>query len=152
MAEKSEEKKFVARNKKATFKYEIIEKVEAGIVLVGSEVKSLREARIALSDSYAKFRDDELYLVNCHISPYEMAGRAGHEPTRPRKLLLKKRELRKLQARMEEKGLTLVPLSVYFVRGLAKVELGVGRGKQFHDKRETLKKRDAEREMRRAAR
>lgn len=149
---KEDGKKLVARNKRARYRFEVLESFEAGIVLRGTEVKSLRAARVALADSYAKFREDELFLLNCHISPYEMAGRENHEPMRPRKLLMKKRELRRLRAKVEERGHTLVPLSIYFVRGLAKVEVGLARGKQAHDKREDVKKRDAEREMRRAMR
>jgi SsrA-binding protein len=142
-------RKVIARNKKARFKFEVMDRIQAGLVLLGSEVKSLRDGRVALADSFARFRGDEVFLVNCHISPYEQASHFNHEPMRPRKLLLKKREIRKLKSKVEEKGLTLVPLSIYFTRGIAKTELGLCRGKRTHDKRQDLKKRDAEREIQR---
>jgi SsrA-binding protein len=150
--EEPQERKVVARNKKAGWKFEILEKFEAGLVLLGTEVKSLRDGRVALADSYARFRGDELYLMNCHISPYERAGHVNHEPMRPRKLLLRRRELRRLKTKIEERGLTVVPLSIYFRRGIAKTELGLARGKARHDKRQDVKRRDAEREIRRAER
>jgi len=151
MAKKqTDDRKLVARNKRARFKFEVLEVIQAGLVLRGSEVKSLRQGRAALADAFARFRGDELFMLNCHISPYEQANRNNHEPMRPRKLLLKRRELEKIRAKIEVKGLTIVPLSIYFVRGLAKTELGICRGKRIHDHRETLKKRDAEREMRRS--
>jgi len=151
MAKKqTEDRKLIARNKKVRFKYEILEVIQAGLVLRGSEVKSLRAGRAALADSFARFHGDELFLLNCHISPYEQASRNNHEPMRPRKLLLRKRELVKIRAKIEVKGLTIVPLSLYFVRGFAKTELGICRGKRVHDHRESLKKREAEREMRRS--
>ncbi|MHC4470658.1 MAG: SsrA-binding protein SmpB [Planctomycetota bacterium] len=142
----------VARNKKARYRFEIHEAVEAGIVLRGTEVKSLRAGRVALADSFARFRGGELFLVNCHISAYEPASRTNHEPTRPRKLLLKKQQLKRLRTKVEERGYTLVPLSLYFTRGLAKVEIGLVSGKRQRDRRQDLKKRDAEREMRQSYR
>ncbi len=144
-----DDRKYVARNKKARFRYHVIDRMEAGIALLGTEVKSLRAGRVALADSFARFRSGELFLLNCHISPYEQAHRFNHEPMRPRKLLLRKREIKRLKTKVEERGHTLVPLSIYFVRGLAKVELGLCQGKQTHDRREDMKKRDADRELRR---
>ncbi|RKZ45562.1 MAG: SsrA-binding protein, partial [Gammaproteobacteria bacterium] len=125
-----DDRRFVARNKKARFRYEVVDRLEAGISLVGTEVKSLRAGRVALLDSFAKFRGGELYLVNCHIATYDHAHRDNHEPTRARKLLLRKREIRRLKTKVEERGHTVIPLSIYFVRGLAKVELGLCRGKR----------------------
>ena len=145
-------RKLIARNKRARYRYEVLEKVQAGLVLRGSEVKSLRQGRVALSDSFARFRSGELYLVNCHIATYDDASYNNHEPLRSRKLLLTKREIGKIRAKIDQRGQTIVPLSMYFTRGLAKVELGVCRGKATHDRRESLKKREAEREMRRSYR
>ncbi|MEN8151053.1 MAG: SsrA-binding protein SmpB [Planctomycetota bacterium] len=145
-------RKLIARNKRARYRYEVLEKVQAGLVLRGSEVKSLRAGRVALADAFARFRGDELFLVNCHIATYDEASYNNHEPTRSRKLLLTKRELKKIRERIDQRGFTIVPLSLYFTRGLAKVELGVCRGKATHDRRESLKKREAEREMRRSYR
>ncbi len=138
------------KNRRAFYQYEILEKVECGIVLTGSEIKSLRDGQINLSDSYARIDGGEVFLINCHISEYKNASYFGHEPLRKRKLLLHRAEIRKLERKVELKGFTLVPLRVYFnARGIAKVELGVGRGKQLHDKRQSVKTRDTEREMRR---
>jgi len=138
----------VARNKKARFEYEVLERVEAGLVLSGSEVKSLREHKVSLSDSYARFEDGELYLINLDIAPYGQAGYAQHEPKRKRKLLLHARELKKLVGKVAERGLTLVPLGVHFNRrGWAKVSLGLCRGKQQFDKRRKIKQRDQERDL-----
>lgn len=138
------------RNRKAFHEYHVLEKVEAGIVLIGSEVKSIREGNVNLTDSFARIDDGEVYLVNCHISEYKNAPTFGHEPRRKRKLLLHRREIRKLAKRVEAKGLTLIPLRLYFsTRGYAKVEVGVCRGKQLHDKRAAVRERDSEREIRR---
>ena len=145
-------RKLIARNKRAGYRFEILEKVQAGLVLRGSEVKSIRQGRVALSDAFARFRSGELYLVNCHIATYDDASYNNHDPLRSRKLLLTKREIGKIRAKIDQRGLTIVPLSLYFTRGLAKVELGVCRGKATHDRRESLKKREAEREMRRSYR
>lgn len=145
-----EERESVARNKRARHDYELIETWEAGIVLVGSEVKSLRDGKANLQDAYGIVRDGELYLLNCHIAPYSKSGYVRHEPTRTRKLLLHKAEIRRLIGAVERKGLTLVPLELYFKRGLAKVSIALGRGKKLHDKRDDEKKRDAVREMARA--
>ena len=123
---------------------------QAGIVLQGTEVKSLRDGRANLQDSFARLDGGELWLYNLHISPYEAGNRFNHEPLRPRKLLLHRKELRKLVGQVEQKGLTLVPLDIHFQRGIAKVNLALVRGKKLHDKRDDLRRRDAEREIERA--
>ena len=139
-------KRLVAQNRKARHNYVIEDTIEAGIVLVGTEVKSLRLGRASIGESYASPEDGELYLVNAHIPDYPPAGRFNHEPKRPRKLLVHKRELARLQGQVQREGYTLVPLSVYFnERGIAKVEIGLARGKRKADKRETEKKRDWQR-------
>jgi len=137
-------------NRRAFHDYHIDEKYEAGVALVGSEVKSLRDNRVQLKDSYARFFGDELYLVGAHISPYGPASQFGHEPERNRKLLLHRRELDKLREKIQERGLTVIPLRLYWVKGRAKAELGLGRGKKQFDKREDLKARNAKREVDRA--
>jgi len=139
----------VTINRKARSDYDILETLEAGMSLKGTEVKSLREGRMNLKDSYAKMQEGEVYLVNAHISPYSHGNIQNHDPLRERKLLLHKQEIKRLTGKTEEKGLTLVPLKVYFVRGKAKVELGLARGRKHYDKREEIKKRDTEREIRR---
>lgn len=142
--------KIVARNKKAFHEFEILDRWEAGLVLLGTEVKALREGRCNLGDGYAEIRSGEAWLAKVHIGPYEMANRENHEPFRRRKLLLSRRELRKIRPRLVEKGLTLVPLKLYFNKGgLAKVELGLGRGKKLHDKRQAKAKRDSDMRIRR---
>lgn len=141
------------RNKKARFRFEILEQLEAGIALSGSEVKSLRNGKASLEEAYALVRDGEVLLRDCNISPYEQAGYAQHKPTRERKLLLHRREIRKLYNKVTQKGLTLVPLKMYFSeRGLVKVLIGLCRGKKLHDKREDIKRRDQERDIARATR
>jgi SsrA-binding protein len=142
--------KIVCQNKKARHDYHIIEVIEAGMVLVGTEVKSLREGRANLKDSYARIRNGELYLVQAHISPYSHAHYDNHDPERVRKLLVHKRELKRLTGKTQEKGLTLVPLKIYFKEGKAKVVLALASGKKSYDKRETLKRKDQKREMERA--
>lgn len=144
------EKKSICINKEATHLYFIEERFEAGLVLRGTEVKSLREGRANLKESYAKVNGNEVFLVNCHISPYSHGNLLNHDPLRSRKLLLHKREIRKLIGKVSEKGFTLVPISMYFSDGKAKLELGLGKGKKLHDKRETMKERVANREMERA--
>jgi len=141
--------KVIAQNRKARHLYEIEETFEAGIVLSGTEVKSLRMGRASLAESYAQPSANELFLLNFHIPPYEKGNIYNVEPTRRRKLLLHRREIEKLIGAVTRKGYTLVPLSVYFKKGRAKVEIAIGRGKKEHDKREDIKKRDQEREMRR---
>jgi len=143
--------KIICENRKARFNYEIIDKLEAGIMLLGSEVKSLREGGGNLMDAYANLNKGELWLVNCHIAHYKAANLLNHEVLRQRKLLVHRRELERLYGKMQEKGLTLIPLSLYFKEGKVKVELGLGKGKKAHDKRDTIKKRESDRELRRIA-
>jgi len=141
--------KIVATNKTAYHNYEILESFEAGISLLGSEVKSIREGRISLKESYAEERDGGIVLVKCHISPYEAANIYNHDPLRVRRLLLHKREIRRLTGKIRERGLTLVPTKVMFNdRGKVKIELGLARGKREYEKRDVLKKRDTDREIR----
>ncbi len=142
----------IATNRRARFNFEITETYEAGIVLLGSEVKSLRAGHADLKDSYALVRGGEMWLVGMRISPYEYARDGGHDPERERKLLLHKREIEKIGSVLAEKGLTLLPMRLYFKDGKVKVELGLGRGKAQRDKRETLRRRQADREMERAMR
>jgi len=153
MAPKRESGKLVAENRKARFNYDIEEKLEAGIALKGSEVKSLRAGRANIAESYASEEGGELYLINAHIAEYASAARDGHAPTRPRKLLLHSREIARLIGAIHRQGMTLVPLKLYFnARGIAKVELGLAKGKKLHDKRDTEKRRDWERQKRRLMR
>ena len=142
--------KLVATNKKAFHEYFILEKFEAGVSLLGTEVKSIREGRINLKDSYAHIREGEAFLFNCHISPYTHGNRQNHEPTRTRKLLLQRKEIQRLIGKTQEKGLTLVPIRVYLKRGRIKIELGVARGKKLYDKRETERRKETDREARAA--
>jgi len=148
--------KVITRNKKAYHSYFVDDKFEAGIILLGSEVKSLRTGSITLADAYARFEGMELWLVNCHIPPYKYSTHENHEPERPRKLLMHKWELRRLKGRTQEAGVTLIPLSVYIKDGKMKVEIGLCRGKKNYDKREDLRKkehaRDIEAERRRVHR
>jgi len=136
----------LAVNRRARFEYELLERLVAGIALTGSEVKSVRDGRVNLSDGYVAFEAGEPYLVSVHISPYDNAGYANHDPLRRRKLLLHKRELRRLIGKVTEKGLTLVPLAIGVEGNWIKVELALARGKKLHDKRETIKKRELDRE------
>ena len=142
--------KLVATNRKARHDFEILETMEAGIVLKGPEVKSLRAGKVGFQDAFARVSGAELWLHNLHISPYEQANRFNEDPLRTRKLLLGRSEIRKLIGKVEEKGLTLVPLDLHFRRGYAKVTLGLARGRKLHDKREKLKRQEQEREARRA--
>ena len=143
--------KVVATNRKAFHDYSIEEKFEAGIVLRGTEVKSLREGKVNLRDSYARVDHNEIFLVHCHISPYSHGNIMNHDPLRPRKLLLHRKEINKLLGKTQQKGLTLVPLRIYFSpRGQAKVEIGIAKGKKLYDRREAIKEREAGREMERA--
>ncbi|MGQ9496833.1 MAG: SsrA-binding protein SmpB [Desulfotomaculales bacterium] len=144
--------KVVCQNRKAWHDYQILETYEAGMVLTGTEVKSLRAGRANLKDSFARIGDGELWLENMHISPYEQGNRFNHDPKRARKLLMHKREIMRLWGRTREKGLTLVPLKVYFKDGRAKVELALARGKKVYDKREEIARREARRELERALR
>jgi len=140
----------VAQNKRARFAYSIEDRFEAGLVLTGSEVKSLRDGNVALSDAYGAVRGDELWLVNCRIGEYKAAAFFGHLPLRDRKLLMRRAELEKLVGKVEQRGYSLVPLSIYFRGGWAKVELGLGRGKTHEDRREDISAREQKREMERA--
>src|ERR1051325_5965779 len=142
----------IAKNKRARHDYLILETWEAGIALTGTEVKSLRDGKANISDAYGIIKDGEAFLLNLHIAPYERGGYANHEPTRTRKLLLHRKEIRRLIGGVERQGLTLVPLELYFKNGVAKVALAMAKGKKLHDKRETSRARDAERDMARAGR
>ena len=145
--------KVVAENRRARFDYFVDERLEAGIALVGTEVKSLRHGEGSIAEAYATVNGEEVWLINSHIPEYSHGNRLNHEPRRPRKLLLKGREISKLQGAVQRQGLTLVPLSIYFnSRGRAKVELAVARGKKVHDKRDTIKERDWKREQARLMR
>ena len=137
-------------NRKAYHDYYIEESLEAGIVLKGSEIKSIREGKVSLRDAYAKPENGELWLFNSHIASYDAASYNTHQPTRPRKLLLHKEEINRLTKRVAQRGLTLVPLKLYIKHGIAKMEIGVGRGKKVYNKREVIIRRETEREMRRA--
>ena len=148
----AEQQETIARNKRARHDYHILETWEAGVVLTGTEVKALRTGQANISDAYAIVRDGEVLLLNLHISPYEQGNQFNHEPTRTRKLLLHKREIRRMIGSVERQGLTLIPLEIYFKRGRAKVALALGRGKKLHDKRDTERSRDAAREIARAMR
>ena len=140
----------IAKNKKAGFLYTFLETFEAGIVLKGTEVKSLRNKKVNISDGYAKFRNNEMFVVGMNISPYEQGNRANHEPARDRKLLLHRCEIKRLAGKVQTKGLTIIPIALYFnKRGIAKLELSLGKGKSFADKREKIKKRTLERDIRR---
>lgn len=139
--------KIVAENRKARHDYEILDRMEAGLVLLGTEVKSARQGRVNLKDSYAAARDGELFLMQCHISPYTHSHYDNHDALRPRKLLFHRRELRRLIGKITERGLTLVPLRVYFRGGRLKVELALARGKKAHDRRAAARQRDLNREV-----
>ena len=142
----------VAENRRARHDYEILQRYEAGIVLTGSEIKSVREHKVQLQGAYARLRDGEVWLEDAHIAPYANAGYAPHNPTRPRKLLLHKKEIAKIAEALNERGLTLIPLAMYFKGGKAKVELGVARGLKRYDKREKVKEREEQRRIEQAIR
>jgi SsrA-binding protein len=143
-------RRMIAVHKRARHRYEVVDTVEAGLVLVGTEVKTLRAGKVSLDEAFGRIDGDQAFLVGAYIQEYAPGNRLNHEPTRKRKLLLRKRELRKLKAKVEQRGFTLVPLSLYWSdRNLAKLELGLCRGKRTVDKRETLKKREVVRELRR---
>ncbi|HEX9563444.1 MAG TPA: SsrA-binding protein SmpB [Gemmatimonadaceae bacterium] len=146
------ERQSIARNRAARHDYEILDTFEAGLVLTGTEVKSLRDGRANLGDAYGVVRNGELWLLNAHIAPYGSGGYVNHDPTRSRKLLLHRREIRRLIGAVERQGLTLVPLELYFLRGRAKVRMALGRGKKLHDKRDAARRQDAERDIARAFR
>jgi len=147
-----ESHKVIATNRKAFFNYEIFEKAEAGIALVGSEVKSIREGGLNFRDSFVDFRGGELWLVGCRIGPYSHGNIQNHSEGRDRKLLLHRREIGKLGGKATEKGYTIIPLQAYFKNGRVKVEIGLARGKKSHDKRESIKRKDIERDTRQAVR
>lgn len=142
----NEQSRTVAQNRKAFHDYEILDKFEAGLVLRGTEVKSLREGKVNLKDSYVIFREGEAFLLNTHISPYRHGNLANHDPERTRKLLLQKREIEKIAGTVTQKGLTVIPLKIYFKEGKAKVEIAIVRGKKLFDKRETERRKEADRE------
>jgi SsrA-binding protein len=151
MSENNDRYKVIADNRQARFRYEILETYEAGIELKGTEVKSIRQGKANLQDGYALIRNGEAWLLNVHISPYQKATDFfNHDPRRTRRLLLHKKEIRKLIGKVEQEGLTLVPLKMYFKRGFVKVTLALGKGKKLHDKRESLKERQDKRDMARA--
>ena len=138
------------KNRSASYEYFIEEKFDAGMILTGTEVKAIRDGRVSFNDSYCLIDRGELYVKGLHISPYEYGSYANHNPTRERKLLLKKKELSKIQHKLKEKGYTIIPLSIYFnERGFAKMKIGLGKGKKLHDKRESIKERETQREIKR---
>lgn len=144
--------KTIVTNRRATFDYELLERFEAGLVLTGSEVKSIRAGNVSLAEAYCAFRGDELFLEQAHVAPYPLAHARNHDPMRPRKLLLHRRELDRLHGAVRKEGLTLVPVRLYVKEGRIKLEIALGRGKKAHDKRQQIKERDARREMQRALR
>ena len=152
MAQEEKSRQIVATNRRARFDYEIVDTVEAGMALIGPEVKSLRAGNANLSDGYAFVRRGQMFLSNVHIGAYENAWRENPEPRRERKLLLHRREIRRLETKVSESGMTLIPLKLYFKNGRAKVEIGLCRGKQRHDKRESIRKRESDRDLQRAMR
>ena len=152
MMKESTGKKVVAQNRKARHDYFIEESYEAGMVLQGTEVKALREGRVNLKDGYAKIKDNEVFLIDVHISPYAFGNRFNHDPLRPRKLLLHEREIHRLTGKVKEKGFSLIPLSIYFSRGRAKVSLALAKGKKLYDKREALKRKVMKKEVERSQR
>ncbi len=141
--------KIIGTNRKANFQYVILDKLEAGMVLLGTEVKSLRESKVNLQDAYGKFKNDELWLVNAHISEYKFGNLNNHIPLRERKLLLNKRELKRLKSKTAEKGLTIVPTKIYFKGSKIKIEIALAQGKKLYDKREAVKERDIKRKLNR---
>lgn len=144
------DRKIITTNRKAFHDYLIFEKYVAGIVLTGTEIKSIRKGTINLKDSFCKIEDNEVFLYKCHISPYEQGNRFNHDPERKRKLLLTKKEILKLQSKVKEQNYALIPLEVFFAGSLAKIEIGLAKGKKLHDKRDDLAKKDQKREMERA--
>lgn len=148
----AEPERAIAVNRKALHDYEIIETLEAGLVLTGTEIKSIREGRVNLRDGFARIDRGEMWLFNSHIATYEQGHQFNHEPTRPRKLLLHQEEIREFASQVDQRGLTIVPLRMYFKRGMAKVQLAVVRGRKSYDKREAIATRDAQRQIARALR
>jgi len=152
MGQENDERQVVARNRRARHDYEVLDTFEAGIALLGPEVKSLRNGKASLTDGYALIRRGEVFLANVHVGPYEKAWRENADPRRERKLLLHRAEISRLEGRVAERGLTLIPLQLYFKHGRAKVELGLCRGKRRYDKRESIRQRESERDLQRALR
>ncbi len=152
MASQEDGDRTIATNRRARHEYEILETIEAGLVLRGTEVKALRTGQVNFKDSYATIRNGEAWLLGCHISPYSHGTDANHDPERDRKLLLHAREIARLSGKIAERGLTLVPLRLYFKKGRAKLELGLARGRKLHDKRSVIKEREVRREMDKAVR
>lgn len=146
----NEGRKIVSTNRKARHDYELLDDFEAGIVLMGSEIKSIRAGKVNLREGYVQVRDGELWLINTHIAAYDQAGQFGHDPLRPRKLLLHRKEIDRIISRVQEKGLTIVPTVMYLTRGIAKVEIALARGKKQYDKRETLRKKASDRQIERS--
>lgn len=144
-----EQIKIISENRKARHEYHFLETFEAGIELKGTEVKSLRNAKVSIQEAYARIERGEVYIYNMHIAPYEMGNRFNHEPKRPRRLLLHKAEIRRIYAKVREKGFTLIPVKIYFVRGLAKLELALAQGKKLYDKRHDLAEKEAKRDIQR---
>ncbi|MBI4834971.1 MAG: SsrA-binding protein SmpB [Planctomycetes bacterium] len=144
---KTESGKIIQKNKKAYFDYEILDKIEAGLVLKGTEVKSIRDGNVSISEGYGRIDKGEAFIYNMEISPYRAGNIYNHEPKRPRKLLMKKTEIRRLVGNTTQKGLTLIPLALYFRNGFAKIEIGLARGKKLYDKRESIKNKMAQREI-----
>ncbi len=142
--------KIFARNRRANFDYAIEETIEAGIVLHGTEIKSIRAGRVQLKESYVQIRNNEAWIINMHISPYEQGNRYNHDPTRTRKLLLQRRQINQLIGKTQQQGYTIVPIQLHLKNGFAKVLIGVGKGKKHHDRREDLKRKEANRDMQRA--
>ncbi len=152
MAKEDSGRKLLADNRRARFNYTISESIECGIELHGTEVKSMKSGKFSFSDAYAIVKNDELWLVGFHISPYPMGNLFNHDPDRPRKLLVHKQEIKRLKRKSEERGLTLVPLNFYLKRGMVKLEIGVGQGKKLYDKRESIKSRELQRDAQREIR
>jgi len=152
MGAEASEGRAIATNRRARFEYEVLERFEAGLVLLGPEVKSLRAGKASLGDAYAIVRRGEAWLLNCHISPYDPASRDNPDPRRERKLLLHRREIQRLTGKLQERGFTMVPLKLYFKQGRAKVELALVRGKRRHDKRESIRERESQRDLARRMR
>ncbi len=148
-AEKADTIKVITDNKRARFEYEVLETLECGLALVGTEVKSMRQGLANLQDAHARIEAGEVWLYGCHISPYDHGNRFNHDPDRKRRMLLHKYEIRRLKAKVQEKGLTLIPLKLYFKNNRAKIALGLCRGKKLHDKRDTISKRDSQRQLER---
>ena len=145
------DKKVITTNRKAFHDFIIFDKFDAGIVLTGTEIKSIRKGAINLKDSFCKVEDNEMFLYNCHVSPYEQGNRYNHEAERTRKLLLTKKEILKIHSKVKQDGYTIVPLELYILKGFAKLQIGLAKGKKLHDKRDSLAKKDQQREMDRAS-